>query len=395
MKITLTFLVALFSTFGLYSQADTMRLSLDAIVAMAQGRAPDVQIAETAYSNNFWRYRSFQADLKPQLNFNATLPNLDRSINAITQPDGTDLFLNRSLMRNTVGISVEQQVSLTGGRIFASTGLQRLDLLGSSFSGADRVSYFSTPFAVGIEQPLFRFNRWRWSKKIEPLRFEEAQRSYSEDVEQVSYEAVQLFFNILIAQLNLEAAQRDKANADTLFNISKGRYEVGRIAETELLQIELNAMNADADVAQNALNLQTSTEQLRNFLGIQEAVQFRLAPPTDIPDFIIDVDKALTFARKNRSQILAFQRRLIESERDVAEARSEAGINMDLFLYFGLSQTAAGLDEVYSDPLDQQQLRLGINLPIADWGKNRSRIEIAESNRALTELQVNQERAEN
>ncbi|MEN0006804.1 MAG: TolC family protein [Bacteroidota bacterium] len=386
---------ALFCTLSLnvlFSQADTMRLTLNEVVAMAQGRAPDVQIARTAFTNNFWRFRSYQADLKPQLRLNATLPDLDRSIDAITQNDGSLLFLNRSQMRNSVGISVEQQIGLTGGSVFLSSDLERLDLLGSAFSGADRISYFSTPIAIGINQPLFRFNPWRWDKQIEPLRFEESQRAYSEDMEQVAYGAAEFFFDILIAQLNLEAAYRDKANADTLFNISKGRFDVGRIAETELLQIELSAMNADAALAQSALNLQTSTERLRNFLGIQEAIQFRLTPPISIPQFTIDSEKAISFARKNRSRVLAFQRRLLESERQVDEARKEAGVNMDLFLYFGLSQTSNALDQAYVDPLDQERVRVGINMPIADWGKTKSRIEIAESNRALTELQVNQER---
>lgn len=392
MKYYFTFLFVLIGSALSFAQGDTMRLSLPEVVNLAHGRAPDVEIAKTAYSNNFWRYRSFQADLKPQLSLTATLPDLDRSIDAITQPDGTDLFLNRSQMRNRIGVSVEQQIGWTGGRVFANSSIQRLDILGSNFSGSDRVSYFSTPFSIGIDQPLFRFNPWRWSKKIEPLRFEEAQRGYSEDMEQVSYEAAELFFEILISQLNLEAAQRDKANADTLYGISKGRFDVGRIAETELLQIELSVMNANADLAQSALNLQTSTERLRNFLGIREAVQFRLEPPLTIPNFAINVEKALEYARLNRSQVLAFERRLLEVQSDVDEARSEAGLNMNLFLYFGLSQTGTALNDVYADPLDQERLQLGITMPIADWGKTRSRIEIAESNRALTELQVAQER---
>lgn len=49
--------------------------------------------------------------------------------------------------------------------------------------------------------------------------------------------------------------------------ISQGRFEVGCIAETELLQIELLASNALATLAQSTLDLQSATERLQNFLG--------------------------------------------------------------------------------------------------------------------------------
>src|SRR5690606_12891120 len=121
---------------------------------------------------------------------------------------------------------------------------------------------------------------------------QEAEKGFAEEMENVAFQAAQLFFDVFIAQLNLEAAKRDKANADTLFGISKGRFEVGRIAETELLQIELSSMNADASVQRALLNLQSGTEQLRNFLGIRQAVFFKLEAPEEIPAFIINLDEA-------------------------------------------------------------------------------------------------------
>lgn len=389
-----TFLCLIFSalTFS-YSQAqaDTLRLSLKDAVALAQSDAPDVQIANTALSNNYWRYQAFLANYKPRINFGSTLPNLNRSIEAITQPDGTDVFINRSLMRNSLNISLEQDIAFTGGSIFASSSLQRIDLFATG-SNPGSVSYLSTPFAIGFQQPLFAFNALKWDKRIEPLAYEEAQRGYSEDMENAAYQSAQLFFEVLVAQLNLEAANRDKIDADTLLAISRGRYEVGRIAETELLQIELNAMNADASVAENQLNLQTSAERLRNFLGIQRAVYFQLQPPDELPGFDIDAEKALEYARAHRSETVAFRRQLMEAERDVAEARGNSGLEVNLNGYFGLSQTGPQIGDAYVQPLDQEQVRLGLNVPIADWGKARAQMEIARSNQELAQLTVAQER---
>lgn len=387
--VWLTTFTFCFSFLG-YSQNDTLKLELQDVVALAESGSPDAQIAKTQLNNNFWRYQSFLANYKPQINFEANLPNLNRSIEAITLPDGSDIFLSRSLMRNNVGITLQQDIALTGGRIFASTGLQRIDIFKNN-TNPGSLAYLSSPISIGLIQPLLGFNELKWDKKIEPLRYQEATRGYSEDQAEIAYEGASRFFDVLIAQLNVEAAIRDKANADTLYQISKSRFDVGKIAETELLQIELNARNAETNLAQSRFDLQNSSEQLRNFLGIRTATSFQLVPPYDLPEYIVNQDLALEMARKYRSQTVAFERRRIEADRNVAQAKGETGFSANIFASFGLSQTAPALGEAYKSPLDQEQIQIGLTVPIADWGKTQARLEIAASNAELIRMQVQQE----
>ncbi len=370
---------------------DTIPLSLFQSIEIAQSEAPDAAIARTVYSNNYWRYQSFLANYRPAVAFSATLPNLNRSIQAITLPNGQDAFISRSLMSNGAGISLQQGLAATGGRIFLRTNLERIDIFGSA-GKPGQISYLSTPVGIGFEQPLFGFNRLKWERRIEPLRFEENRKRYSEDLAETAFRATELFFDVLMAQINLEAVRKDKADADTLLAISQGRFEVGRIALDELLQIELSAMNAEAAIAQNTLNLQTATERLRDFLGIQSAVAFRLLTPTDIPAFPVDAHAALLYARMHRGDALAFERRIAEAQMNVAQARADRGVQMNLFASFGLSQTGPDLETAYTRPLDQEQVVLGITVPIADWGRARSNLEIARSNQELIQMQVAQER---
>jgi outer membrane protein TolC len=390
-KTFLVFLLFNAFIFELFSQqSDTLSLSLSEIVALAQSDAPDALLAETRMKNRYWSYQSSLADFKPGISLNGQLPNLNRSIQVVTLPTGRDSFIQRSQMLNEVNLSLEQQVGWTGGTVFARTGLQRLDIF--QVKAPDLVSYFSTPISVGFNQPLFAVNQMKWAKKIEPLRYQEAEKSFAEEMENVAYQASQLFFEVFISQLNLEAAKRDKANADTLFNISKGRFEVGRIAETELLQIELSSMNADAAVQLALLDLQSGTERLRNFLGIRKSTFFKLEAPEDIPDYIIEMDRAMQMAKMNRSDVVAFDRRLAEADQNVAEAKANSGLQMDLFGVVSLSQTSNSFNDAFKDPLDNESLRLGVQIPIADWGKARARLETACSNRELERMNVEQER---
>ena len=292
-----------------HAQSDTINLGLFEVIELAQSDAPDVQLAKTKQTTNYWQYQSFRANYKPQMDLTSTLPNFNRTIEPITQPDGTVEFIPQTLMSNEVGLSLSQDVALTGGNVFAFTGFRRVDNFATSVNPRT-TQYLTTPVVIGFNQPLFQFNQLKWDKEIEPLRYEEANREYAEEMEEVAFNTTRLFFDVLISQLNVQAVAKNKADADTLFQISKGRFEVGRIAETELLQIELSAMNADADLAQAILNQQSNSERLRNFLGVTKKVNFELIPPTDIPEIEINPDTALAYAQRYRSETIEFMRRI-------------------------------------------------------------------------------------
>lgn len=385
----LLFLIVLLQSAPAFSQEpEVYRLTLDEVVKIAQSDAPAVQLAKTRLSNFYWQFQSFKADYRPVIGFSATLPFLNRSIQSITQPDGSVIFRQQSFMNNSVGLSIQQDIGLTGGSVSLFSGITRLDIFGSN----GQTSYLSNPIALQFTQPIFGFNDLKWNKVIEPLRYQEAKRTFSEDMEVTAFNAVQYYFDILIAQLNVEAALQEKANADTLYGISKGRFDVGKIAETELLQIELSVANAENSIAQSTLTLQSSIEQLRNYLGIQKAVRFEMVPPTDIPDFMVDPQKALQYALENRSLIVSLERRLRQAERNLAQAKGTTGPQIGISTSFGLQQTALNVSDAYKNPLDQEQLTISLNVPIADWGKAKARRETAQSNLELERLNVSQER---
>ena len=371
------------------AQTDTIQLTLPEVVRLAQDDAPDVLLAKTRLSNRNWFYQAFQSNYKPQIILDGTLPEFNRVVDRIALPEGLTFF-NRTDLFTSADVRLSQNIAATGGQVYASTGLQRLDVFEGPSEGQQ---YVSTPVVVGFNQPLFAYNRLKWDRKIEPLRYEEATKQYVEEMEEVAFSTVDLFFRVFAEQLNVAAAQRNKANADSLFNISRGRFEVGRIAETELLQIELSAMNADADLAQAILNLQSSTERLRNFLGLTNPVRFSLLAPDQLPELTIDVDAALQYALEHRSEITGYRRRLLEAEAEVANAKADSGPNVNISGRLGLTKTSKQLGEVYGLPYDDyQQASVNFRVPIADWGAAKSQLKVAQSNMELEQMSVEQER---
>ena len=384
--INLRILLLLFLTsLPSYSQ-DYLELSIKDVIEIAQSQSPNAISARHRFRNDYWRFRTHRATFLPNLTLNATIPDLNRSIERLTLQDGSDAFIERNIINSLTNIQLSQNVGFTGGSIFMSSELQRIDILGSNA----QYSYLSNPVNIGFRQPINGYNSYKWEKMIEPLRFEESKRNYINALESVSIRAITNFFELSLAQKNLEIAELNYSNADTLFRIAQGRYNLGTIAENELLQMELTFLNADAALNETQIDLKMKKYQLNSFLGLSQETDVKLIIPHAIPDLEVDPLKALAEARKNNPDILNMQRLLLEAERDVARSKSEKGLNANMFASFGLSQRAEDLPGAYIDPQQQERIRLGIQIPLADWGLGKGKYRMAQSAQEVVRTNVKQ-----
>lgn len=367
------------------AQIKDVALTLKQVIDLSLQQSPQAKLAATSLKNKYWIYKTYKANYKPQLRLNATLPELTRSYQNVPQNDGSYAFRLRSASTSSLNFNLSQNVNLTGGQVFIGSSLDRLDIFGTT----NTTSYLSSPFLVGFNQPIFGFNSLKWQNKIEPLRYEESQKAYNEDMENVAIRAGELFFNLLLAQNNVQIQQKNLANNDTLYKIAVGRYNLGKIAENELLQMELSVMNAQTNLAQAALDVELSNLQLKTYLKFKGDENIILQTPQVLPLFEVNESKALAEAINNRQQMVSYKRQLLEAESEVARAKGER-FNINLNASYGLTQSSAVIENVYSKPLEQQRLRFGVDIPIIDWGRANAQIQTAIANKELIETQMEQ-----
>lgn len=371
-------------------QITHLKLTLDDVVSIAREQSPMATMARHQFRSSYWEFRSFQASFLPSLTLNSTLPDINRSIDKIVLDDGTEAFVSRSVMNTSMEMEVSQNVGFTGGNIFLNSSLQRIDNLGDN----PDLKYLSYPFTIGFRQPINGYNEFKWQKMIEPAKYEEAKKQLIHTLEQVSNRSVGYFFDLLLSQINLEIATKNFANNDTLYRIAEGRYQLGTIAENELLQMELSFLNAGTALNQANIDLEVRKFRLRSFLGYNEAVDIELIVPNLIPDVTIDFGRALLEANNNNPEVMEMERNLLEAEQNVALAKSRKGIQASLFALYGLSKNAESLDDVYVNPEDQQRLQIGFEIPILDWGLGRGRYKMAQSAEDVVKTNVLQSRSD-
>ncbi len=391
MRYSIIFLtaLALFIARPVASQQLARQLTLEEIIEIAQTQSPDALSAKNRFLKGFWEMRTSKATLLPRLSLDGTLPSYQRSIDKITLDDGTDAFKERALSSAELELSLSKNIALTGGQVYMKSNLQRIDYL----AGSTPTAWLSNPLIVGYSQTIFGYNQFKWSKKIDPIKYNEAKRGYLADIEQISITATNYFFNMLVSQFQKKIALQNVANYDTLYKIGVGRYNLGKIPENELLQLELSLLQAQASVENTNLDLEDKMFKLKSYLRIKDDQPIELiSPEENVSFFEIPVEEAIQLANLNNSEALAFERRLLEADQAVNYARHTDRFNATLFAQFGLTQSSEEFDQVYVNPQDQQQVSLGIHVPILDWGMARGRIKIAESDREIQRTAVEQER---
>ncbi len=384
---SLTILLAVVVSLPALSQ-DIKRLTLEEVVRLASEQSPNALIAKHRFRASYWQYRTFVAEYRPTLSLSGNLPDYSTAYNRVWNSVAQQWeYASTNVLQTSGNLSLAQNIGLTGGSISLFS-----DLTYEKNFETDGERYITSPLNVRLTQPLFRYNELKWQKKIEPLKYEEARKTYLRDVENVHMMAVQYFFNLALAQINREIAETNMQNADTLYQIAKGRYNLGTIAEDELLQMELSYLNAGTAINESEMNLRDRELKLRSFLGFNQSVRLELFIPGEVPDLEVEVSEVLRLAEENNPELIALERQLVEAKSSVAQAKAEKGLNANLTASYGLRDQDPLLDLAYDKPNQQQTIRVGFSLPILDWGQGRGRYKMAQSSEELTRVQVEQSR---
>jgi outer membrane protein TolC len=382
MKNTL-FTICFILSVSAFSQ---QQITLEQAIEIAQKKSPEYKALINQNQASYWRYRNFKAGFLPQLRFDATLPQYRNSVNRITLDDGSDGFRRTNQIRFDGSLSLNQNISLTGGTVSISSQFERVDVS----EPFDATNFAVIPFSINYRQNSLFYNEFKWNKKIEPLIYEEAKRDFIEGMEDISLNTTRRYFALLKAQVQARIAQSNFSNQDTLFQISKGRFKMGKIAENDLLQIELSVLNSKNEVTTNEINIKRTSQNLSRYLDL-ETENLLLNTPKELSTFTVTVEKALEEAKSNRKAVIEFRRRRLEAEQDVAEVKGNNRVQLRVNANFGISQQGDVFNNLFQDYNQQQNVSVSVGIPILDWGVSKSRRKLVEANKDLVNTNVEQD----
>lgn len=365
-----------FNTLSVAQDADVPELgplTLQECIDIAQDQSAIANAARYSLIASRWQYQSFKADLLPSLSLSGNAPNYNKNIFSNVLDSGQITFSSRTQSEASASLSINQSILPTGGNLSVSSGITRLGV----FNNENTYLWQSTPLVVGLQQPLFQYNNLKWRSMTEPLLFEISQKEFVEEMESIAQTVTQSFFDVYLGKINLENARFNVARNDSIYQISQGRYNVGSIAENDLLQSELALRNAEAALTEARIEYDRLRNEFKILLGYPTDVTLSLEEPEELPEVSVDIEKAKQLALENNSESLTYEYNELQADREFAQAKSEAGFALTLNANFGLNQTADDLTDLYSNAQNRQFFTLGFEVPIFNWGKQQAQVNAA------------------
>lgn len=364
-------------------------ITLEEAVLTARSRSVDAAVALNQLRTAYWSYRTYRADLLPELSFNATVPSYRKSYSAYQLDDGSYTFVRNNYLQMNGELSIKQNIWLTGGTLSLTTSL---DWLRQLDNGAGN-RFMSVPVALTLNQPIFGVNHTKWSRRIEPVRYEEAKAQFISATEGVALNAVTNFFNLLMSKENLGIARQNYENSKKLHEVAIAKRNMGQISRNDLLQLELNLLNAESDLTDCESNYRSAMFALKAFLDIEDDEDLDPEVPESVPSGELDYTSVLDKALTNNSFSKEIRRRQLEADYNVAKAKGNMR-QIDLFAQIGYTGTADNTPDAYRGLKDNQVVEIGFSIPLVDWGKRRGQVKVAENNRKVIESSIRKEQME-
>ena len=353
-------------------------LTLEEVVARAQQHGLSAQAAENAREAALWRDRAFGARLLPQLSLQGVAPSYSKSISPVIQPNGSTLFIPRGETQSSANLLLAQAIPNIGAQAYIGSGLTRVQ----PFQANERLYWRSSPIFFGIQQDIFRPRTLHWDRREQDIRGDLAERQFQEAREDVAARAAAAYFDLYASQVAERNAIANASVNDSLYTISKGRYEVGKIGENDLLQSELALLRARAAVDAARLESERALAVLKLELNLAPEDSISIAPPPLPVRMEVQPELAVSEARRNLSTVADLELQRVQARRRVNEARLRNGPGAKLTAQMGYNQTASLLDDVFRSPLEQRQLELNVQMPLIQWGAGRNDLRSARAEQA-------------
>lgn len=378
-------------TFQAKLHSQNINLSLQKSIDIASDSSLQAYINKNRYMSSYWEYKSYKAARLPSVTLNMTPLRYNRDFTQRYDSElNVDVYKQQQSLYSYGNVSVIQNLDLTGGTFFMNSSLSRYQ----NYGEYSYTQFNTVPVQVGYSQSLFGFNRFKWQKKIEPLKFDKAQKQFLYSREQISETVISHFFDLAFTKLEYEMARETVGSSDTLYRIGQKRQEIASISQSDLLTLKLDAVNASNSLKNAETAHQKSEFSFLKYLSLPNETSLHLEIPDAPVAIIISVDEALKYARENNPRYLEYRQRLLESQRELEQTKKTSNFNADLSLSIGYNQAANKLFNAYKTPLEQDIISFSLSIPLLDWGVRKGKVNMAINNLNVTKLSIKQEEQE-
>ena len=387
-KLALLFLT-LVSAFSPGTSLAQRVLSIEGAMQIAEKESPSIQNYLLTIEQYQLNLQAQRAALKSR--FSLTLNPLNFSNTRTFDNQFSQWFTNEQISSSGT-FEISQPVLKTDGTISLVNNFSwRNNKSAIAGFGENSNKAFYNNLYLFINQPLFTYNRRQMELDELQLNYENANLNYSIQRLNLEKTITSQFYDVYLAQLNLDISQEEFQNTSNNFEIVQNKVEAGLLANEELYQAELNFANSQVSVQDNELALANAQETFKRELGLPLDENIQLITDLEVTPVTVDLEKAIEYALQSRMEL---RQRQIDIEKgffDLERTRSQNEFRADLQMSLGIFGDNEQFGQIYDSPTRNPSIALSMNIPLFDWGERKARIEAQEVSLRSQRLTLEQE----
>lgn len=385
--IPLLIVVMLCGIFSLSAQ-QTITMNLERTIQLANDSSLSAFRAKNMYMSNYWQYRTHKAERLPSLWLNMTPLRYNRDFTRrYDSQEDVDVYRRQQSLYTYGSLAIQQNLDITGGTFFVDSEIGYLH----NFGDMMRSQFNSVPIRIGYRQDLIGYNRFKWEKKIEPLKFEKAQKELIVNMEETAEVASTYFFDLAMAQAEHKLAVENRESTERLYKIGEEKHKIASIGQSDLLTLKLDRVNAQNTLQNAEIRLNRAMSALATYLNLEKNTKIEVELPDYPEELMISAEEALMHARQNNPRYLESEQQILESKQRLDKTKKESMFNASVNASVGFNQVAETFRNVYRSPLQQDIVSISLSIPLVDWGVRKGRYNMAKNNLNITNLTAQQD----
>jgi len=380
--IVLTMALISIST-GLF--AETYLLDLEKSITIAKEKSYDMLNLKQDLKIAEYNLNLATSKFKTHVNLTLETPIFEDKVDQQKDSSGIHYYPTKNL-QFTGNLAINQPLP-TDGNISLSSYVSNLDdYIHDSRS-------FDLNTTLKLSQPVnsLYYNNIKSGFKQAELAYEESNKRLKRNELDLVYNVTQVFFNLISVQKSEELDRMNLERQTEAYTIAKNKYDAGLIKEVDALQMEVDLAEAQNNYDLSIIDQSSALNSFKELIGLQLTDSVVLSNELTYKVVIVDPEKAVELAMKNRLEIREQEIQIELSKMSIKRQKAEGMVKGDFDAYLqktGVDKLGLPADITSSvntsfQDLVHRRINYGIGfkvtVPIIDWGENRAQVNAAKA----------------
>jgi outer membrane protein len=255
----------------------------------------------------------------------------------------------------------------------------------------DKSNRFFNKISLIVSKPLFTINNVALELRQARLDYRKQKKVFTRSELNLIYVITQQFFSLYSTIEEVEINKQDVERQQNIFETTEKKFKSGLIAEVDAMQAEVDLIQARNSLKSSQGRMEEQMAAFKQLIGLPLDQKIDLKANLEVDKIDINMEKAITYARQNRSEIVEKEIDIENQKITIKQTDARVAINGSLTGYYKLSgfseeelpwgTNTVDLIESSWEVLKQTPNRgvtFNLEIPLWDWGRNRAQVKAAE-----------------